>query len=244
MKISFSHLSTVIALVFSAMLFSSCEKTEDLTIDYKYDYYPSQKGHYVIYDVDSIIFDEFAHSSDTFQYQKKYVVDSAFVDGSGNNAFRIVRYQRPDSTQGWALCDVWWASTPNNSLEVVEENQRFVKLLFPPKENQKWDGNKYLVDSLEASWWYWRLDEWEYTIADLDAPATIQGMTFDSTLTVNQQSDSTLIHKVISYEQYAKHVGMIYKKFIALEKNGDITRPWSNPESGFILTMTINSYGE
>jgi hypothetical protein len=237
------HRLTVLALV--ALLFSSCEKTEDLVIDYKHGYYPDQLGHYVIYDVDSIVFDEFADRSDTFRYQKKYVVDTPFVDGMGRDAFRIVRYHRADSTQGWSLSDVWWAVPTNNALEVVEENQRFIKLVFPPKETQKWDGNKYLADSLEGSRWFWIFGDWEYTITALDVPATVNGLTFDSTLTVMHKSDSTHIERVVSEEQYAKGVGMIYKRFSWLEKNeGDITRPWTEPETGFILTMKVNSYGD
>jgi hypothetical protein len=237
-------LHRIAAVITVAVLFSSCDKTEDLVIDYKHDYYPDKMGHYVVYDVDSVVFDNFSDTSDTLRYQRKYVVDSTFVDNIGRDAFRLIRYYRPDSTQSWTLTDVWWAVKENNVLEVVEENQRFVKLLFPPKEGQQWQGNKYLVDSLDGNWWYWELGEWDYTVTDVDVPATINGMTFDSTVTVMQQSDSTLIVKVISEEQYAKGVGLVYKKFSALEKRQDISRPWSNPEGGFILTMRIVEYGE
>lgn len=231
-------------LVFTGLLFSSCDKTDEgFAVDYKYAYYPTNLGHYVIYDVDSIIFDDFTQTSDTFTYQKMHVVDSAFTDGSGRDAHKIIRYHRADSTQSWILTDVWSAVVTQNSLEVTEENQRFVKLLFPPRDAQTWDGNKY-IDSVDANWWFWKPSEWEYATDAVDASATINGMQFDSTVTVMQQADSTLIEKVVSVERYAKHVGMVYKHFSVMEKNGDITRPWTNPESGFILTMRVHSYGE
>ncbi len=233
----------LVALAFCMAIFSSCEKTEDFVINYQYEYFPTTLGHYVVYDVDSIIFDDFTGTSDTFRYQKKYVVDSLFVDLSGNDAFKLVRYHRTDSTQAWVLSDVWWGAKVNNTIEVSEENQKFVKLVFPPRSNQAWDGNKYIADSLDASWWFWRFGDWEYTITELDIPATLNGIQFDSTITVLHQADSTLIEKTVSVEKYAKHVGMIYKQFSAMEKRGDLTRPWTDPESGFILTVTINSYG-
>lgn len=235
----FSKTLVVVALSFCMAIFSSCEKTEDVVLDFKYEYYPSQIGHYVIYDVDSIVFDDFTETSDTFRYQKKYVVDSSFIDGSGREAFKLLRYQRADSTQGWVLSDVWSAVVTNTTLEVNEENQRFVKLLFPPRENQTWMGNEY-INIVDANWY---LEDWEYTNTTVDASETINGMQFDSTITVTQQDYESLIEKVSAVEKYAKNVGMVYKYFLALEKNGDITRPWTDPESGFILTMTINSYG-
>lgn len=229
-------------LLLAMAIFSSCNKTEEFIIDYKYDYYPLETGHYVVYDVDSIVIDDFTQTTDTFRYQKKYVIDSTFTDNIGRAAYKLIRYQRGDPTQGWTLTDVWYVVRTETTLEVNEENQRFVKLLFPPDEGQTWNGNQY-IDSVDANWYLWHPSAWEYTISEVDKPAIINGFQFDSTLTVTQQSDSTLIEKVISVEKYAKHVGMIYKYFSALEKNGDITRPWSNPESGFILVFSISEYG-
>lgn len=235
----FSKTLVVVALAFCMIIFSSCEKTEDVVLDFKYEYYPTQIGHYVIYDVDSIIFDDFTETSDTFHYQKKYVIDSTFTDGMGRQAHKLLRYHRADSTQAWTLSDVWSVVVNATSLEVVEENQRFVKLLFPPREEQTWDGNKYI--NITSANWY--LEDWEYTAASVDVSEIVNQMQFDSAVTVIQQDYETLIEKVYAEERYAKNVGMVYKSFLALEKRGNISLPWTQPESGFILTMTINSYG-
>lgn len=224
--------------------FSSCNEIEDFPIDYGYDYYPLEIGHYVTYDVDSIVFNDFTGQIDTFKYQKKHVIDSSFTD-FGMLSYKLVRYQRPDSTQAWSLSDVWHITRKKRSLEVAEENQRFIKLLFPPDDEQTWNGNQYIdsVSTSPSNWWFWKPSEWEYATMEYDVPGSVNGLQFDSTLTVLQQQDSTLIQNVYSIEKYAKHVGLIYKKFWWLEKDGDISRPWSNPESGVILTMTIAGYG-
>src|ERR1051325_5894407 len=106
------------AFAVAAILFCSCNKTEPFTIDYKYDYYPVEIGHYVIYDVDSIVFNDFTQQSDTFHYQKKNVIDSSFIDNSGREAHKLIRYQRKDSSQGWTLTDVWYVVRTQNTLEV------------------------------------------------------------------------------------------------------------------------------
>jgi len=239
MQSQFSRFKWAMIFPLFAMLFTSCEKEESLTIDYKYEYFPTGFGHYVIYNVDSIVFDDFTNTSDTFHYQKKHVIDSSFTDNSGRTAYKVIRYQRADSTQPWTLADVWYAVPTQTTLEVNEENQRFVKLLFPPREGQTWRGNQY-IDITDANWY---LEDWEYSATAVDAPETVGGIAFDSTVTVVQQDYETLIEKVNAEEKYAKNVGMVYKYFLALEKRGDITRPWTNPESGFILTMTVAGYG-
>jgi len=115
-------------------------------------------------------------------------------------------------------------------------------LIFPPWEDQAWNGNIY-IDSVDANWYYWKPNVWEYMITELDMPENINGLQFDSTLTVTHHNDSTFIEKVISIEKYAKHVGLIYKYFLVLDKRtGDISRPWTDPESGFIITFTISDY--
>lgn len=234
MRQNFKLLSFVVAV----FALSSCNEIEDYSFDHEYEYYPLEIGHFVIYDVDSIVFDDFTGTSDTFNYQKMHVIDSAFTDNSGRQAHKIIRYQRSNSTQPWLLSDVWQAVQTQSSLEVVEENQRFIKLLFPPEEGQSWHGHKYL-DIVDGNEW---MENWEYSITALNVAENINGLQLDSTLTVLQHDEENLIEKYYGEEKYAKHVGLVYKKLINLEKQ-NITAPWTKPEKGFILTMTLLDYG-
>ena len=224
--------------IFPLIFLSACNKTEDFAIDYKYGYFPHQQGFYTVYDVDSVAFNEFIGEPDTFRYQKKEVIDSAFTDNAGRPAFKILRYQRSDSTEQWRIADVWYGVVTQNSAERVEENLRFVKMIFPPEENLTWDGNRH-VQIVDALWW---LQDWEYKIASLDVPETINGIHFDSTLTVHQRDWQIAIKKVYALEKYAKNVGLIYKEIQALEKQ-DVTAPWTQPDNGFTLKMSIREYG-
>ncbi len=241
-----NRISKISALCFALgmlLMFSACDETSDFEIDYKYGYYPAELGHYVIYNVDSIVYNDNTSSVDSFHYQVKHVIDSTFPDNEGREAYRLVRYKRADESQPWSLIDVWSFVPTTNTLEVSEENVKFVKLLFPPKKDQTWDGNKYVNE--DDNWWFWKPIPWEYTVTELDVPMIIGQLQFDSTLTVLQQDEESLIQKVNSVEKYAKNVGLIYKYFLALDKSkGDISRPWTDPDFGFIFTMTIVEYGQ
>ncbi len=227
-------------ILVAASIFSSCSDIEDFVLDYQYDYYPLEFGRYVIYDVDSFSFDNnFTPSKrDTFHYQKMHRVDSMFIDNIGREAYKIMRYQRTDSSQPWFITDVWYVVRTQTNLEFIEENQRFIKLIFPPVENYAWTGNQY-IQIVDGNWY---LEDWDYNYESVHSPEDINGFQFDSTLTVKQHDFETLIEKVYAEEKYANNVGMIYKQLIALQKQ-NITASWNEPDKGFILTMTISDYG-
>lgn len=225
-------------LLAAAVTLFSCNKTKSFPVDYKYAYFPLEIGHYVIYDVDSIVFDDNTNRSDTFHYQKMHVIDSSFIDNSGREAYRLIRYHRADSSQPWFIADVWYAVRNKSSLEVVEENQRFIKLLFPPEQGQTWMGNQYLQIVEENEW----LEDWEYSVTGADMPDNINELHFDSTVRVLQHDEENLIEKFYGEEKYAWNVGLVYKHLMELHKQ-NISAPWTEPESGFILTMSIRDYG-
>ena len=69
---------------------------------------------------------------------------------------------------------------------------------------------------------------------------TLGGITYDSTLVVNQAFDTTNRLKYIFAEEiYAKHVGMISQKVTHLDRT-TIGGAWT---SGFVLTFSVNSFG-
>ena len=67
----------------------------------------------------------------------------------------------------------------------------------------------------------------------------LKNQNYDSTLTVLQQDEETLINKDYEIEVYTKKSGMIYKKVqhIQMQALGNITQ-------GVDMTYTINSYGK
>ncbi|MEX0811209.1 MAG: hypothetical protein WD048_03265 [Chitinophagales bacterium] len=238
MNFTKTGLLLILALVLF-FIFSCSKKNSDYQPDYQYDYYPVDTGHYVIYQVDSITFDNNFNPprSDTNRYQIREYIESIFIDNEGREANRIERYVRKDSTQSWRIKNAWYSVLNQTSAERIEENLRFIKLVFPPDVGQTWRGNKFLKITPEIDYY----EGWEYEITETGVPATVNGNTFSETLLVAHIDEENLIEKTFSEERYARGVGLIEREFLHLEKQ-NVSNPWSKPESGFILRMNILDY--
>lgn len=239
--------------IFLAILFlgiNSCKKDKDPLPDMGYNYFPNEEGRYIVYDVDSIYYDDFDNTIDTFKFQLKHKIESIYNDNQGRPTQRIEQYVKmynhsiPYSAMNWILRDVWAANASSTSAEQVEENVRFVKLAFPVKETQKWNGNAQNI-----------LTAWNYTYNFFDLPRTHGNIAFDSVLEVNQYNQKTLIEYTYYIERYARNVGMIYKRVIDVESQPSPNLTPSQLQvfygkdimdrisSGFQYTIVINTYG-
>ena len=69
---------------------SSCDKKGEAE-DFYYEYFPTEIGAYVIYDIDETIYDLQTTSE---QYQIKELIESEFTDNLGRKSLRIERYKR------------------------------------------------------------------------------------------------------------------------------------------------------
>ena len=212
------------------LLFASCKKEDaKFTSASINDYFPLQTGKTVTYDLDSTIFTNFGQTESIKHYQAQYRVDEATTDNLGRTGFNIHRYLRSDSTQPWTIDNVFTAIVTNKSLEYIEDNLRFVKLMLPIKDGFSWDGNSYLAFDPYRSYAFANpafMQGWNYTYSDVEKPLTIGDSTFENTISVFEVSDSTgdpkiagtdYAEKTYSIEKYAKNIGLIYKDFIHWE---------------------------
>lgn len=209
---------------------ASCKKDPSANADTElgYDYFPVEVGNYSVYDVDSIVYNDFTGEIDTFNYQLKEVIESDFVDNGGRVSQRIERYNRDNDSAEWHIQDVWQATRTTNRAERVEENVKYIRLMFPVREGLKWDGNAYNTD-----------EEWKYVYQNAHKADLINGISFDSTVTVLQRDEFNLIEVQYYEERYAKDVGLIYKKVddLKTEINGTI-------KSGVKYTFKIREFGK
>ncbi|MGD1844835.1 MAG: hypothetical protein ACFB10_05520 [Salibacteraceae bacterium] len=127
-------------LVFGAI---ACKDKSGEPEDLGYDYFPVETGHWVEYKVDSIVYDPFNQSIDTFQFFLREEIAGEFQDLEGRSTLRIERFKRENDTLAWRLIDVWTANRTSTTAERVEENERIVKLSFPVRLNQQWNGNAF-----------------------------------------------------------------------------------------------------
>jgi len=184
----------------------SCHK--DTTTDQFFtgkSYFPLKTGSEIIYQITEINIDKASAIYDTTVYQIKERVDSLFTDASGKPAYRLERYWRIDTTAQWVIKDVWETQTNELNAQKVEENIRYIKLVFPAETGQVWDGNAY--NDLDAQ---------DYQILTANIPGTINNLPFDSVLTVEQQNEESLISKKYAVEKFANGIGLVYKEITDL----------------------------
>jgi len=214
-------------------LLAGC-KGENAKVDLGYAYYPAEVGAWISYDVDSIRHfpDE---SVDTVRYQIRELVESAFTDEAGRPARRIERYYRDSSDEDWGIKDIWMVAITNRKVEKVEENIRYVRLTFPVRNDQLWDGNA-LND----------FEPWNYSYAEVDQAYSVEGNVFDTTATVNQEGAVNLIEQRRGQEVYAKNLGLVYKELVDIETDVNYS---SNPvpeniQSGYELYYKYLDHGQ
>lgn len=181
---------------------ASC-KSENAKPEMGYEFFPASLNSWVSYQVDSVWFSE--ASADTFQYQIKELVESEFMDDEGRPARRIERYFRLSEDQPWQIKDIWKVIVTSRKVEKVEENIRYVRLNFPVKTNQYWDGNTLNT-----------FDRWDYSYAQVGESATHNETYFHRTATVQQQGKVNLIEQERGEEIYAENVGLIYKYLLQI----------------------------
>ncbi len=167
---------------------------------FHHEYFGLEEGRFVIYDVVEIVHDDELNQHDTSIYQLKTYWADTFVDNQGRIAREYKRYVRPTSSDPWVFQDVWTGIISGIRAELVEENQRVVKLVFAPTQNKIWDANAYNTIGTRIC-----------SYRDIHGDTLINNAAFDTTLVVEQETFYSLIHSVHRFEMYAKHVGLIYK---------------------------------
>lgn len=218
-------------LLLSGLLFflAACSNEEAAPADMFYEYFPDTPGHFVVYNVDSVVYDDFTGQTLTYNYQVKELIESRFLDGEGKESIRLERYIRQNPQQAWEIKNIWQARVLAGRAEKTEENITFIKMVFPPRLGQNWDGNAYNT-----------LPSQTYRITEAHKPYLITPtLSFDSTVTVLQNEFFTLISENFQEEKYARHIGLVFKRYRKVNKqvNGTIT-------SGVDYSYRIVAFGE
>lgn len=219
------------------LTFSACNKKDTVEINYNYEYYPYSIGHYVTYRVDSIFYtySNPNYFRDTARYELKELIADTLYDNENALNYKIELYRRADSSAAWAIWKVWYLKPTVTNVQKVEDDIRFIKLVFPPQESAEWNGNIY-VPTTDP---YTVYRDWNYVYSNVHQPYSINGFNFDSTLTVTAVDvTNNLITKTLHREVYAKNVGMIYREWEDLHKGVSGTFD-QNTTNGFRIRMRI-----
>ena len=229
--------TTVYILLGVVLFLFSCKKDNEVTPSTRgYSYAALEVGNYIIYDVDSVFYDDFDQSVTPYYFQIKEVVDSKYTDAEGEEAFKIIRYKKDTAlSQNWELQVVWNAKINSTTYQKVEHNKRYVKLIFPVKSGKSWNGNSLNNEGV-----------WDYEYMSVHAPETIGNIPLDSVATVTQFDDGgeILIQRQFYQEKYAAKIGMVYKKVIDIKKAFNNQTGFYENSLGVDVTYTINTFGK
>jgi len=223
------------------VILSACQKTSQSKLQAAYDYFPDSIGYWIDYRVDSIFIDQLAGIRDTFSYYLREEIGETFLDNDNRSAQKIYRFKKDSVNHQWRLADVWHFNKMVKSVERVEENLRFVKLIFPITASQTWAGNNYVLKENTNAFY----QDWQYRYLDIHAALSIDSLNFDSTITVDQQDLLTDHFWYYGREIYAYKVGLVYKELINLTSDEALLLEDSwrlNAQKGMILTYKVVDY--
>lgn len=214
------------------VIITSCKKT---TYNYPANpltnyYLPLQLGKYAIYRLDSLNFYYFGQLDTISSYLAKDSVEKSSTDNTGRKIWIVTRYLSDTLGTAWTPNETYTVTPSVQTVEMVEDNLRFIKLAFPMDEGFSWTGNTYLPDNPYQDYFEYsdgqnqNLGGWNYTYQNVNKPFTQSGKTYDSSVTILQINDSinsstkvpVIIDTVFAArtywsETYAKHVGLIYR---------------------------------
>jgi len=196
-------LSFLIFICIVTMNVTSCKKKKVEVPKMYTNYFGLTEGRYVIYDVQEMFHDvEVSPQHDTNFYQLKTVIGNEITDNQGRKVREFKRYKRSSTTDKWVFSDLWTAVIENNKAELVEENQRIIKLVFAPTSDKKWNPNAFNM-----------LDSLKYYYSNIHVPYNLSGFSFDSTVTVSNDKFFSLIDYKIDNYKYATNIGLIQKTY-------------------------------
>ncbi len=205
-------------LLAAFLVFAGCKKNNP-DLDPQTGYFGFKKGTFVEYDVTYMFHDSLLHKHDTIHYQIRTEVADTMLDNSGRVVNKFYRYKRADASDPWVIQDLWTGIIEQGRAELVEENQRKIKLVFRPSEDKKWNINSFN-----------NLGEMMASYSGIGEAKQIGSLTFPATVTVEQEDYTTLIDIRRKYEVYANGVGMVQKYYRDLQYKFGSTKPIKGEE--------------
>lgn len=214
----------------------SCLKEKStLSFEDARDYFPLQPGKFIVYRVDSLVYLNLGTKKETKSAIVQEKVDSIGRDNMGRITFKIIQSTRNTAdTNKWDFTGVYRVTPTNAGVEVVQQNQRYIRLISPIIKDYKWKGNAYINTTGNSELSY--LNNWEYSYEQIGTPQTINNKIYEDCVNVLQNNDTIgnpgnrNFFSGISYarEIYARNIGLIFR-----EIHYELWQPPNGNNSGY-----------
>ncbi len=197
----------ILIIAACALLFNSCKKNADPSAeDLGYSYFPITDGNYSIYSVVDTIFNGINNGVEVYSdsnYFRKEEIHVPITVGD-ETRYQVYIYYSPNKTVWNDYPDsVWTEFNTNGKIIRVENNVRFVKLVFPFAVGKAWYGN--ISDPTNSPQNY-------YTMTNVLRPYSCDSLNYSKTVSVIQYNNFSAIGSAYSIEVYANEVGLVYKE--------------------------------
>jgi hypothetical protein len=243
-----SRICSLYTLSFLLIIVCSCNKDNPLITDTPADYYPMHVGNYIIYRMDSLKFIHVGSQDTIISYLAKEVVDDSITDNLGRPSYRVIRYLSDTTgTSGWTPSIAFMVTPLPGSVEVVENNLRYIKMVTPVQNGISWLGNSY-IDTESDTTQVPYLDGWNYNYSNTGMPFNVLAGMIPQSVIVNEANsvtglgDSSYTQTIFSEEVYGKNIGLIYKQFLySVYQSPNVEYP-SGATIGYGLTFNMVSH--
>ncbi|HTM64812.1 MAG TPA: hypothetical protein VL093_00680 [Flavipsychrobacter sp.] len=213
-------LSVLLASVLISLTMFSCKKetVSNYGTDQGKGYYPLNIGHFVVYDVDSTIWDDFKQVKTIHKYQMRYTVTDTFHNEDNRFTCSILVHIRNNDTFQWQEHRVIYVTPTPTTIEYLESGVRFIKMVFPVANDVEWKGNS-LIAGGDQDFEY--LQDWNYQYKDQEQPFNNGKAFFDNTVTVLEADETvndpetmpdSYASKTFGKEVYGYNIGMVYRE--------------------------------
>jgi hypothetical protein len=212
----------LILLLISMCFIVSCSNNvieEPDAVNFGYEFYPLSVGNEWIYQVDSSRIQglNIIHSSSQI---KEHIIDLISDDGD-SRLYKVERSHRKTNQDNWKITDIWTVEINDGQVIRNEENQRFIKLVFPNVKNTSWNGNVFFNDRLPFYSGQDVIDNfylnWKYKITETDINLNLHGNLIEGVkqvIHVNQQDEAGIDNR-LSIEYFAPNIGLVKKDLSA-----------------------------
>lgn len=215
-------------------LVAGCSDEEPGTLHADANWFPLQTGNYHLYDIQ-----ETRHApgvaTETFSYEMLVEVIDSFPSSGEDYKYVAHRSTRANDAEAWAFLDTWSMQSDGREVIVSEGNVPFIKVKFPVRIGNRWDGNAFNT-----------LGEDAYEYRDVGVPMQFNGLSFDHTVTVEQEyNDDVIVFTDKRTEVFARDVGLVFKEVIQLHYcTDDACLGQQKIDRGIEMKMVIKAYGK
>ena len=249
---SISKHSLIIACFGLAIIQMSCKEEqvlEDYELVTRSEYFPVNLGQMHVYQVDSVEYDEAVSGTITFvstTFVRERLIDT-FSDLENRMSYKLERAERKSETDPWKVTDIWVLTKTDKRVERVEENLRYIKMVFPFDQGTVWDGHSLMDDEVTIEIRGEELElfkSWDdYYVESIEAKSVL-GIEYNDVAKIVHAASENVIELRESTEYYAPNIGLIEKRMRILDtQNTDTAFSFEDrAEKGFILRQKLISF--